>query len=213
MSEAAVSRDAHPLEMIETLTRCAYELGLAAAGIAKRATGDTTRFLAVTAEFRHCFFAVRMGIRLAQAQRMAPAGRAAAPAESLERERPEADPPERDDFHEPDEREREREGDYEPVSLPQFLKTLGLAAARADQRRDELPAHVRDTTLPALHALLRQAKAPPDGGRAGNGAGPAAARLARAPVIPAGRSRLLTSTGAVVVPALRPPAARRRDSS
>ena len=215
MSRDPASRDAHPLEMIEAMTVCAYELGLAASDIAKRATEDTARFLAASAEFRHCFFAMRMGIRLGHASRLAanPAGAGveAEPAERLERERPEAvDAMERDDGRERFETERDREGDYEPVSLPKFLKSLGLAAAGAEARRDELPAHVRDTTLPTLHSLLRQAKAPPDARSAGVVS--ATAVLARPPVVPASRSRLLTSTGAIGVPAFPPTTARRRDS-
>lgn len=217
MSATTIPRDAHPLEMVEAMTRCAYELGLAAAGIAKRAAGDDTAlFLAATTEFRHCSFAVRMGIRLAHAMRTATGAFAQATArverperEGPERERSDAiDPPERDDFREP--LETEREGDYEPVSLPQFLKTLGLAAARADARRDVLPTHVRDTTLPALQGLLRRTKAPSEATPRSGGA--AVAALARPPAVPAGRSRLLSSTGAVGLPPLRPTVTRRRDS-
>ncbi|WP_293905712.1 hypothetical protein [Phenylobacterium sp.] len=194
------------------MTLCAYELGVAASEIAKRVGDDLDRFLAASAEFRHCFFGVRMGIRLTQAARMsAGAAPVAAPAERPERERSDAaDPPERGDAPERFEAERDREGDYEPVSLPQFLKTLGLAAVRAEQHRDELPAHIRDTTLPTLQALLRQARPPPEATRPSAGA--AAAILARPPTVPAARSRLLTSTGAIGLPALRPIATRRRDS-
>lgn len=207
MSEATVPRDAHHLEIIGAMTQCAYELGIAAGEIAKRATDDTARFLAATAEFGRCFFAVRMGIRLSMAlQSGASAPRGAAPAERLERERPEAaDPEEREERIET---EREREGDYEPVSLPRFLKTLGLAAARADELRDELPAHIRDTTLPTLHSLLRQANAPPGARRTA----PAVAILAPPVAVLAGRSHLLTSTGAIGLPPLRPIPIRRRDS-
>jgi len=208
---ANLSRDAQPLEMIEAMTRCGYELGVAASEIAKRATDDTARFLAASAEFRHCFFTVRMGIRLTMAARAGE--RIAAPAERPERERLEADPPEHDDSHERLETEREREGDYEPVSLPQFLKTLGLAAARADERRDELPVHVRDTTLPTLQRLLRQAKASPDSGPRTTGGAAAVTVLARPPASPAARSRLLTSTGAIGLLPIQPTPTRRRDSS
>ena len=212
MSATTVSHDAHHLEMIEAMTQCAFELGAAASEIAKRATDDTARFLAASAEFGRCFFAVRMGIRLSMAlQTGAGAVRAAAPAERLERERPEAaDPPERDDAHERIETERERERDYEPVSLPQFLKTLRGAAASAEQARDELPAHVRDTILPTLQGLLRQAGAPPEG--AARTGGVAVAVLARPPAVPAGRSRLLTSAGAIGVAPPGATATRRRDS-
>lgn len=210
------TRDPHPLAMIEAMTRCAYELGLAASEIAQRAgDDDTARFLSASAEFRQCFFAVRMGIRLTLAQRAAArAAGVAAPVER-ERERPEAgDPPERerDDAGLEAERERDREGDYEPVSLPQFLKTLRGVAAPAEQGRDDLPAHVRDTTLPALRDLLVQAKAPPDGGARSPGAGSAVAMLNRPPAVPAGRSRLLASTVTPGIPA-RPPTVRPRRPS
>jgi hypothetical protein len=207
MPDAAVSRDTQPLEMIEAMTRCAYELGLAASEIAQRARGDTAGFLAASAEFRHCFFAVRMGIRLTLAQRAAArAERAAAPVE-----RPEALEPEyeRGDGRD-DERidtEREREGDYEPVSLPQFLKSLRGVAASAERRAD-LPPHIRATTLPILQGLLGQTSAPPDGERPAS----AVAVLARPPTLAAARSRLLTSTGPISLPPLRRTAPRRCDS-
>ena len=180
-----------PLEMIEAMTACAYQLGVAASGIALKAGDDTARLLAFSAEFRHCFFAVRMGIRLRHTGVAAP--RAAARAEAPERERSDAiEPPERDDTRLRIEAERDR--DSEPLSLPQFLKTLGLAAAKAEQVRDALPAHVRDTTLPTLHTLLRQATPEPAPGSG------AVAVLARPPKAPATRSRLLTSVGAIGLP-------------
>src|SRR4051794_27192816 len=138
---AAAAPAAPSLEMIETMTRCAYELGLAASGIAQRAGDDTALFLSASAEFRHCFFAMRMGIRLKLADRAA-AGSTAALPERLVRERSDAYDPserERDDSLERLETERERDRDYEPVSLPQFLRSLGVAAAQAERRGDELP--------------------------------------------------------------------------
>ena len=77
------------------------------------------------------------------------------------------------------------------------------------RRRDDLPPHVRDTTLPTLHGLLKDATAPPGGSP---GAACAVALLARPPAIAAGRSRLLSSTGQIGVPPLRPPSLRRSDS-
>ena len=199
MSSTGPSHDAPPLQMIEAMTRCAYQLGVAAAGIAQRAgDDDTARFLAFSTEFRHCFFAVRMGIRLSHLAVVAP--RAVAPAQPLERERPEA--VERDDVRLRTEADRERERDHEPVSLPRFLRSLGLAVTGAEQVRAELPAHVRDTTLPALRELLRQTTAPPGHG--------AVALLASPPTAPASRARLLNSTGTRGVPPLPPiPPARR----
>jgi hypothetical protein len=196
------------LEMVETMTGCAHVLGVAAAGIAQAAADDDTAgFLAASAEFRHCFFAVRMGIRLAMSGRAAArAAVAATTMERPERERPEAvDAPER----ERDEAriEIEREGDYEPVSLPLFLKRLRGVAAQAEARREQLPAHVRDGALPTLQTLLRQATTSPGEGRAS-----AAVVLARPPATPAGRSRLLNSTGGLGLQPLRAAPALRRPS-
>jgi hypothetical protein len=218
MSEAAAPRDTRQLEMLEAMTECAFALAMAAGEMAKRAGDDTARFVAACTEFRHCSFAVRMGIRMAHGA-FGPArlGRPAAEpaeherAERLEQERPER--PEGDDSRdapERDEVERERDRDYEPVSLPQFLKTLGLAAASAERRRDELPPHIRDTILPTLQGLLREAKASPDPTTRGSAAGAAVAILARSPpATPPGRARLLTSTVAPIAPPLRPKALRR----
>ncbi len=212
---AAALRIQPSLDMIETLTRCAHDLALAASGIAQRAGDDTALFLAASAEFRHSFFAVRMGIRLTMAERAAARAAGAAAPLRLERERSDAaDPPERerDDSFERLETERDREGDYEPVSLPRFLRSLGVVAAKAEQRRDALPPHVRDTTLPTLRRLLDGAAAQSDGPGAGGGAGPALAVLARTAAASHGRSHLLNSTGPIGVPPLRPPAALRRGS-
>ena len=189
-------------------------MGLAASRIAQAAGDDTARFLAASAEFRHCFFAVRMGIRLKLAHgTVARAAPGAVRAEGfVERER--AEWPERPDWGaDPRERahtEREREGDREPVSLPQFLKTLGVTAANAQARRAELPAAIRDTTLPRLQGLLHQANAPAE--RVGASPGAAVALLARPPAAPAGRSRLLSSTGTLGVLPKLGGASLRRDS-
>jgi hypothetical protein len=200
MSARLIIGDARHLELIEAMTECAFELGKTAAAIAQRAApSDTAGFLAASAEARHCFFAVRMGIRLTMAQRAA-ARAAATPAERLERERP--DPPEREDDGD-DERlevEREREGDYELVSLPRFLKRLGVVAANAERRRDDLPPHIADTTLPTLKALLAEAQPPPER------SAPVAV-LARPSAPPAARSRLLNSSGPPRPPAAAAPAA------
>src|SRR5436190_10334902 len=125
-------RTAKHLEMIEALTACAFELGQAAFAFAKAPQQDAKGFLAASAEFRHCFFSVRMGVRLAAQLRAGPsfaAPRADRAQESvrcdalerpepLERERAETLQHERAETL-----EREREGDYEPVSLPKFLKS------------------------------------------------------------------------------------------
>ena len=225
MPEAASLRSAPHLEMLEVMTTCAFQLGLAASEFAKAAGDDLQRFLAASAEARQCFFAVRMGIRM---KHFGPARPLAQP---LGQERPEA--PERLDAHErleaterPDhdeaperieaperlEAERERDRDYEPVSLPQFLKTLGLVAASAERRGDSLPVHIRDTTLPTLQSLLRQATAAPAGvapAAPGRPAPVGAAVLARPMPAPAPSSRLLTSTVTPATPVGRPTLSRR----
>ncbi len=226
MPEATSLRGAPDLEMIEAMTACAHKLGLAAGKIADAAGGDVRLFLAASAEFRQCFFAVRMGIRLKHF------GPARLVAQSPQLERPEAlerlDRPERAEAMErpdrpeaPDriEAEREQDRDYEPVSLPQFLKTLGLVAASAERRGDSLPAHIRDTTLPTLQSLLRQAAAPQATGlpaklplaaaTPGRPLPAGAAVLARPVSAPAARSRLLTSTLTPPTPAGRPKLSRR----
>ena len=195
MPPAAPSRATPFPEMIGAMTQCAYELGVAAAGMVKSAGDDTARFLAFSTEFRHCFFAVRMGIRLSHMGVVAPRA-AAATVERLERERPDfAEAPERDDARERVETDLDRERDSEPLSLPQFLKSLGVAVAGAEQVRTELPAHIRNSTLPRLKELLGQTTALPE--LAG------VAVLARPPVVPAARSRLLTSVGSLVPPGRR----------
>ena len=187
--------------MIEAMTVCAYELGTAAAEVAKTAGNDLDRFLAFSTEFRHCFFAVRMGLRLKLFG--LPTPRAATLAiGSVEHER--LDPveqPERDEAHRRPERERDR--DAEPVSLPQFLKTLGIVSAKAEKARDQFPAHIRETTLPRLQALLAEAAPPPE--PASHRPGPALAVLARPPGTPAPRSHLLNSARAAPVIPGRPP--------
>lgn len=203
MQVAPPSLDAPTLRMVEAMTACAFELGTAAAEIAKTAGDDFDRFLSFTTEFRHCFFAVRMGIRLKVFGVPAPRAVTLA-AEPLERER--ADPverPERDDARRRIEDDRERDRDVEPVSLPQFLKTLGIVSAKAEQARDQFPAHVRDTTLPRLHALLAQATPEPQ--PASHRPGPALAVLARPPAVPPARSHLLNSARAATVIPGRPP--------
>lgn len=190
------ARAAPEPDMIEAMTRCAYELGVIAAGIAKAAGDDTRLFLAFSNEFRQLFFAVRMGLRLKLARAATLA--APVPAPRLAQERREAaerpDPPDPDDSRDRPETddECERDRDYEPVSLARFLATLRGAATRAERHGDALPAHVRETTLPRLQGLLaRSASAPerkPD---------VAVAVLTRPPPAPPapGRSRLMSSAG------------------
>lgn len=202
MTDLAAHGAQQHLEMIEGLTQCAYELGKAAHRIALQSEQrDAKAFLAASAEFRHCFFSVRMGVRLAAQLRAGQSFAALRTARADEMERPDAvERPERED-REPGERlEREREGDYEAVSLPKFLQTLGLVARAAERRGDELPAHIRDTTLPRLKGLLAEANAPA-APAAKTATGLAVLTLPAAPPSPAGKSRLLTS---VVTPPPRP---------
>ncbi len=203
MQVAPPSLDAPTLRMVEAMTVCAFELGTAAAEIAKTAGDDFGRFLSFSTEFRHCFFAVRMGIRLKQYG--VPAPRAATlSVDPLERERPDPiERPERDDARRRAEADRERDRDVEPVSLPQFLKTLGIVSARAEQARDQFPAHVRETTLPTLQRLLAQTNPPsePEARRPV----PALAVLARSPTTAPARSHLLNSARAATVIPGRPP--------
>jgi hypothetical protein len=201
MLDAEAPPTATDLERLEAMTACAFELGQAAAAIAKATPqNDTQGFLAASTEFRHCFFAVRMGIRLSRQLRAGQSFAALRSAPAAEPERPEAAERPEQEPREPS--EREREGDYEPVSLPQFLKTLGVAAQAAERRGDELPAHVRDTILPRLKGLLADTKVDAAPAKPMT----AVAVLARPPAPPpaGGKSRWL---GSAVTPQLR-----RRDS-
>ena len=224
MEEAIPSGDPRHREMLSAMTECAFELAQAAGEIARRARDDRdiSLFLKATAEFQRCFFAVRMGIRLSHwgVSGMG-AARPASSAEPREHERPEAaEAPEREETPEREESpdrlevERERDRDYEPVSLPRFLKSLGLVAASAERRRDQLPPHIRDTTLPTLRNLLERATGLPDGAAPKSSApkSSALAVLAKPPAAPAARSRLLTSTVTPRVTPLRRGLSRRRPS-
>lgn len=180
------------LEFIEAMTECAFELGKAAFERAKQAP-DTRSFVDLANAFHRLGSAVRLGIRLKYAQPRD----LARPAE---RETPENDAPERAETIEVERaepRERvddrpDRERDYEPVSLPLFLKTLGIAARRIEPYADELPAHVRTETLPRLRGLLAEAEV-----KAAPASRPAAAAvLKRPPAPPRARSSLLASTSA-----------------
>ena len=145
--------------MLETMVDCAHALGLAF-GEAARAETDHKRRLELADAFQRSFLALRMGIRLSLTLRAAPKVSPAAAierAEPSERERPERDPPERDRS---DSAERERDRDYEPVSLPRFLATLGVVARDAQRLDDRLPAEAGGV-LPALQDLLARAKSDP----------------------------------------------------
>ncbi|WP_397420360.1 hypothetical protein [Phenylobacterium sp.] len=167
MYDTAVARTEHELRMVEALVDCAHALSVAVAEAAK-AEADGKLRLQMFEAFQRGFLAVRMGIRLSLMLRAAPksvARPAAEPArEAPERERPEAERPETEQLLDRLERdepalERERDRDYEPVSLPRFLSTLGVVASEA-ARIEALPAHVRADILPKLDTLLARAKGP-----------------------------------------------------
>jgi len=159
------ARTARELQMLETMVDCAHVLGMAF-GEAAQAETDTRRSLELLDAFQKSFLALRMGIRLSVTLR-APPKSAPAPAperDSPERdsaecvEAPEHDPAERDPPERGDGVERER--DYEPVSLPKFLATLGVVARDAARLDDRLPTDAA-RILPELQGLLARATADP----------------------------------------------------
>ena len=155
-TEAA--RTARELQMLEGLVDCAYGLATTFCAAAK-AEADTRHSLELLDGFHKSAFAVRMGIRLCMTLRAPPkaAPAAAESADTLQPERAEHEPAERPER--PDSAERERERDYEPVSLPKFLSLLGVVARDAERLGDRLPAGATDV-LPKLEGLL--AGATPD---------------------------------------------------
>lgn len=153
MPDAPVAPADHELQMLGTLVDGAYALSMVFAEAAK-AESDRAAQLKLFDAFHRGFQAVRLGIRLRMMLRAAP--KVARPM-AVERDEPEDfdDKPERD---RPDSVERERDRDYEPVSLPRFLATLGLVAADAERLGDRLPADIAAHTLPTLRDLLARAK-------------------------------------------------------
>ena len=156
MPDNAVARTEHELRMVEALVDCAHALSVAVAEAAK-AEADGKLRLQLFEAFQRGFLAVRMGIRLSMMLRAAPRATGLPAREASDVEPPETEPSL--DHREPDRPERERDRDYEPVSLPKFLSTLGVVARDA-ARLDGLPAHVRADILPALDTLLARAKGP-----------------------------------------------------
>jgi len=148
--------------MLEGLVDCAHGLAVAF-GEAAKAEADAGRSLERFDAFQKCFLAVRMGIRLCMALRAGKAAPVAArpqAVEAPERERAEREAPDRAEPPEQAlERERERDRDYEPVSLPKFLSTLGLVARDAG-RLDDLPADAK-RALPVLRDLLARTRSDP----------------------------------------------------
>lgn len=202
------ARTARELQMLEGLVDCAHALGMAV-GAAAKAETDVRASLARVEIFQKCFLAVRMGIRLCMSLRAGRSVSISAHAaaverpEALEHDPAEHDPSEREALERPDPLERERDRDYEPVSLPTFLRTLGVVARDAARLDDRLPPEAKQA-LPALQGLLAQAQSdpsarPPPGG---------VAVLAR-PAPAARRDRLLGSA-ATALPGLRAPGPRPR---
>jgi len=187
--------------MLETMVDCAHVLGMAF-GEAAKAETDTKRSLEFLEAFQKSFLALRMGIRLSMTLRAAPkAAPALAPerAEASEREPTEHDPPERERN---DSAERERERDYEPVSLPKFLATLGVVARDAARLDDRLPADVATRVLPTLQGLLARATTDPPAPEPAPSQGASAAVLARPPQ--SGTRHLLLGSAATSLPSPGP---------
>jgi hypothetical protein len=173
------------LRLLESMVDCAHALGVGFAQAA-RAEPDLERRMALDVAFHRGFQAVRMGVRLALTLRAGrvPAGLAPAVREArdeAEAERPEHERPERERLEDPPERDRERERDYEPVSLSRFLSSLRGVAADASR----LPVQADAAVLPKLEGLLTQAAKTSD-------AAPAVALEVRPPPPPA-RARFLGS--------------------
>jgi hypothetical protein len=192
MSDAATAAADRELQMLGPMVECAYALGMVF-GEAAKAQDDLAVQLQLFDAFHRSFQAVRLGIRLSMTLRAPP--RAATPGlveraerEALEIERPEPIESERL------EAERERDRDYEPVSLPRFLATLGVVAADAER----LPTDAAADTVSTLKGLLARAKPDP----AAPAARPSAAVNVLARPTPApDKAALLGSTSA---PLLRP---------
>jgi hypothetical protein len=146
--------------MLAGMVACAYELGMAF-GAEARAAEDRQARMEACDRFERCFRAMRMGIRLKL--RLAQRGPAAAQRDApSEREPVEARETERGERHVECAPDRER--DYEPVSLPAFLKTLGVIRSDAAELGERLPEPLRREILPALEGLLaraEEAQAPP----------------------------------------------------
>jgi len=188
-TEAA--RTVRELQMLEGLVDCAYGLALTF-GAAAKAEADTRHSLELLEGFHKSSLAVRMGIRLCMTLRAPPKAAptvASERTEALEGERSESEPAER---LERDGFERERDRDYEPVSLPKFLRTLGIVARDAARLGDRLPAETATHVLPTLHGLLAQATADPPAPEATRTPGAGVAALARPPQA-ATRHKLLGS--------------------
>ena len=196
------ARTARELQMLEGLVDGAYGMAVTFSDAAK-AEPDITRKLDILDGFLRCGFAVRMGIRLCMALRAPPKAAPAARTEGLETERAESEPSERLE-RDPPERERERE--YEPVSLPKFLSTLGLVARDAERLGDRLPPDAA-RVLPTLKGLLAEAKAdlaPPEPASSPPAPSPASAVAVLARPPQAGTRHKLFGSAAMAAPRRRP---------
>jgi len=192
------ARTARELQMLESLVDCAYGLGMAF-GAAATAEGETKRSLEFLDGFHKCSLAVRMGIRLSMTLRAAPKAAPAPATERAERDPAEHDPSEREPR---DGVERERERDYEAVSLPKFLATLGVVARDAARLGDRLPAAAATHVLPTLQSLLAQATADPPAPEPPPSPATGVAVLARPPQ--SGTRHKLLGSAATPPPRLRP---------
>jgi hypothetical protein len=179
--------------MVSAMVESAYAIGVTLAGIARASHDDHKALIEASTEFRHCFFAVRMGIRLKMSLRAGAVPRPQAEvirSEAAEREAPERDHPERDPP------ERDREGDRESVSMPAFLKSIGVVVRAAETRGEDLPADAVPA-LSQLRSLLAEAggvadRPPPAAPARPSGITVLAQRRSAPPV----RSRLLGSAAA-----------------
>jgi hypothetical protein len=157
IGEAPV-RSGRELQMLEAMVDCAHALGMAF-GEAAKAEAEVKDKLALFDAFNRSFLAVRMGIRLSLALRQPPkpARTAQAPSDDdADRLDAAGDRSDRDDAA-----DRDRDRDYEPVSLPRFLATLGVVAKEAGRLGDRLPEAATARVLPQLQALLVGANAEP----------------------------------------------------
>src|SRR5688500_4308468 len=92
LMQSAAPCPASDADILHEMVLCAHALGKAAGELAQAAKDDVRAFCELSAEFRHCFFAVRMGIRLGLNLRAAPARAATLPRPETEYERAETEP-------------------------------------------------------------------------------------------------------------------------
>ena len=166
--------------MLSEMSACAHRLGMAFGREAERGQ-DWDRRLEYFKLFDRCFFAVRVAIALKLRL-----GRDLSVAERAQDERAERERP--DSLREAPDRDRERDREVEPASLPLLLRTLEGIAADAAALPGPEPAD-----LPTLRELLARVKSTP-------AAAPRAARTGASL-----RTRLAGSATAAVMTAPAPP--------